>query len=189
MKRSLLIVFLMLVFASLVILAGEDCPKTNVITTMSSGNDSFKAVQPLDYSKIVSGGAMLSKDEKKVAVCLSNGNFTTAQMSNIFVLPITKKEEFIAVIRFSNGQGKIVPGTYSPASGYGKPSWVYAEVALHKGEKGVIASLGVQEGTATIIKMTGDMICGKFHLKTKTGSSVKGEIAGEFNVKLEKSKW
>ncbi|UCH95133.1 MAG: hypothetical protein JSV88_33485 [Candidatus Aminicenantes bacterium] len=189
MKRWLLIVFLMLVLASFVHPAGEDCPKTNVITKMSSSNNSFKAVQPLDFSKITSGGAMLSKNGKKVAVCLSNGNFTTAQMSNIFVLPIKKKEEFIALIRFSNGKDKIVPGTYSPTSGFGKPFWVYAEVALHKGEKGVIASLGVREGTATIIKMTEDMICGKFHLKTKTGSSVKGEIAGEFNVKLEKSKW
>ncbi|MFC2141267.1 hypothetical protein ACFLQP_03115 [Acidobacteriota bacterium] len=189
MKRLLLIVFLMLVFVSFVNPAGEDCPKTNVITKMVSSNNSFKAVQPLDFSKIVSGGAMLSKDGKKVAVCLSNANFTTAQMSNIFVLPIKKKEEFIAVIRFSNGPDKIVPGTYSPASGYGKPFWVYAEVALHKGEKGVIASLGVREGTATIIKMTEDMICGKFHLKPKTGSSVIGEIAGQFNVKLEKARW
>jgi len=189
MKRLFLIVILMLVLVSFVSPAGEDCPKANVITTMISSNNSFQAVQPLDFSKIVSGGAMLSKDGKKVAVCLSNGNFTTAQMSNIFVLPIKKKEEFIAVIRFSNGTDKIVPGTYSPASGYGKPFWVYAEVALHKGEKGVIASLGVREGTATIIKMTEDMICGKFHLKVKPGSSIKGEIAGEFNVKLEKSRW
>jgi hypothetical protein len=189
MKRSLLIVFLMLVLVSLVTPAGEDCPKANVITKMISSNNSFKAVQPLDFSKIVSGGAMLSKNGEKVAVCLSNANFTTAQMSNSFVLPIKKKEEFIAVIRFSNGKDTIVPGTYSPASGYGKPFRVYAEVALHKGEKGVIASLGVREGTATIIKMTDDMICGKFHLKPKSGSSVIGEIAGEFNVKLEKSRW
>jgi hypothetical protein len=91
MKRSIFIVFLMLVLASFISPADEDCPKANVITTMSSSNDSFKAVQPLDFSKIVS--------------------------------------------------------------------------------------------------VTEDMICGKFHLKVNPGSSVKGEIAGEFNVKLEKSRW
>ncbi|MCP5108621.1 MAG: hypothetical protein GY950_34870, partial [bacterium] len=80
-------------------------------------------------------------------------------------------------------------GKYSPAAGYGKPFWVTAEVKLFKGEKGVIVSLGVREGTATIIKMTEDSICGTFDVKTKAGSSLKGTLSGKFNVKMEKSRW
>jgi hypothetical protein len=189
MKKSILMIFFTMFLFYLSGAAGEDCPKANVITKMSSSMDSFRAVQPLDFSKIKSAGAMSSKDGKKVELCLSNGDFTTLQMSGSFVVPIKKREEFIVSIRFSNGKDKVVPGTYSAASGYGKPFWVYAEVKLYKGEKGVIVSLGVKEGTATIIRMTEDRICGKFDLRTKTGSSLKGEIAGEFNAKLEKSRW
>lgn len=167
----------------------DDCPKANVITKMTSGMDSFKAVAPLDFSKIISAGAMSSKEGKKVIVCLSNGNFTTQQMSSDFVVPIKKKDEFIAVIHFSNGTDKIIPGDYSAASGYRKPFWAYAEVKLHKGEKGVIVSLGVREGTARIIKIENGMICGEFNLKTKAGIPTQGAISGRFNVKLEKSRW
>jgi hypothetical protein len=189
MKKSILIIIFTLFFFLSPTWSGEECPKGNVITKMTSGMDSFKAVQPLDFSKIKSAGAMSNKAVTKVQVCLSNRDFTTAQMSNDFVLPIKKKDEFIAVINFLNGKDKVIPGTYEAASGYGKPFWAYAEVKLHKGEKGVIVSLGVQEGTATITKMTADTICGTFDLRTKAGTRVQAAISGEFNCKLEKSRW
>ncbi len=189
MKKSVLIILSSLSLLWWAGAADKDCPQTNVIAKMSSGMESFLAVQPLDFSRIKSAGAMSKREGKKVEVYLSNGDFTTEQMSSSFVVPIKKKEEFIAVIHFSNGADKVAPGTYSPGSGYGKPFWAFAEVKLHKGNKGVIVSLGVAEGSATIIKMTEDNICGKFDLSTKPGSSVRGEISGEFNVKLEKSRW
>lgn len=186
-KKSILVLVFVLFF--FLAAGSEDCPKGNKITKMSSDMASFKAVGPLDFSKIAAAGAMKKKDGKKVQVVLSNTNFTIKQMTSDFVLPIKKKDQFIAVIRFVNGKDKIVPGTYSAASGYGKPFWAYAEVKLHKGEKGVIVSLSVREGTATITKMTEDSICGTFDLKTKTGSKMKGAISGTFNCKMETSRW
>jgi hypothetical protein len=179
--------FIILFFFAAAVGAGEDCPKNNEITKMTSTMDSFKAVQPLDFSNIKSSGAMLSKDGKKLEVTLSNGEFSTLRMSGSFVVPINKKDQFIASIRFSNGKDKIVPGAYSAASGYGKPFWVYAEVKLYKEPKGVIVSLGVREGTAKIIKMTKDSVCGVFDLKAKKAGA--GAISGQFNVKMETSRW
>jgi len=185
-----LMVSLVLVFALVVMgMAGDDCPKVNKINSMESTMQSFKDVSPLDFSTIKSAGAMSKKQGTRLEVYLSNGTFTTKQMSSSFVVPIKKKDEFIAVIHFSNGKEKIVPGTYNGSSGYGKPFWAYAEVKLFKGEKGTIVSLGIREGTAVITKLTDNMVCGTFDLKSKTGSKSKGAISGTFNVKLEKSKW
>lgn len=167
--------------------AGEDCPKTNKLTTLISSMDSFKAVAPLDISTIKSGGALLKKDGTKMDVVLSNGDFPTVQMASSFVVPIKEKQHFIASLTFSNAKQKIVPGTYSAASGYGKPFWVLAEVKLFKPPKNVIVSLSVREGTAKIIQMTEDRVCGVFHLKSKKPGL--GEISGQFNVKLETSRW
>lgn len=189
MKKTILILFFVFVFVFFTTGVGEDCPRGNSITKMDSGNNSYKAVQPLDFSAVKAAGAMINKAETKVSVCLSNANFSISKMANDFILPITTKDQFIAVVKFNNGKDKIVPGTYSASSGYGKPFWAYAEIKLHKGEKGVIVSLGVREGTATIIKMTDNMICGTFNLRTKTGSSVVGVLTGEFNCKMEKSRW
>jgi hypothetical protein len=174
-----------LLFWSGLVMAG-DCPEGNKITQLKSNSSSFKAVEPLDFSKINSAGAYLSKNGTKVKVCLSNGNFKIAQMANDFVLPIKKKNEFIAVINFTNANKPIVPGKYSGAAGYGKPFWAFAEVKLYKGEKGVVLSLGTVEGTATIVRMTEESMCGHFDLKNKKGDSA---ISGEFNLKIEKSRW
>ncbi|MCP5107609.1 MAG: hypothetical protein GY950_29750, partial [bacterium] len=74
----------------------------------------------------------------------------------------------------------------NPAAGYGKPFWVTAEVKVHKGEKNVIVSLGVLQGSAEIVEMKGDTMCGSFSLKNKKGDSA---VSGEFNVKITKSRW
>ena len=184
-KTSFLIVLMFLFFSCAIGLAGE-CPQANKITQMTSGMESFKAVQPLDFSKITSAGALSSKAGAMLQVCLSNGDFTTKQMSSDFVVPIKEKSQFIAVINFSNGSNPVAAGKYNPAAGFKKPFWVTAEVKVHKGEKGVIVSLGVREGTAEILEITDDKVCGTFALKNKKGDSV---ISGEFNVKLEKSRW
>lgn len=189
MKKIILMILFTAGFFLLTTGSGDDCPKGNVITKMHSDMDSYKAVQPLDFSNIKAAGAMINKDGTKLSVCLSNADFSIKQMANDFVLPIKKKEEFIAEIEFRNGKDKIVPGTYKGSSTYGKPFWAFAEVKLHKGEKGVIVSLGVREGEATIIKMTDSMICGKFNLMTKPDTRRKSVISGTFNCKLEKSRW
>ena len=168
---------------------GKECPSGNVIVKMDCEMPSYKAVAPLDYSVIRSAGAMSRKEGKKLEVLLSNGDFTIQQMSGSFVVPIKKKSEFIMVIQFSNGPDKVVAGTYSPQAGYGKPFWVFAEVKLHKGEKGVIVSLGVREGTAEIVEISDERVCGTFDLRSKTGSARPSIIKGTFNVKLEKSRW
>jgi hypothetical protein len=40
-----------------------------------------------------------------------------------------------------------------------------------------------------IIRMTETMVCGRFLLKTLAGDSIASEAAGEFNVKLERSRY
>jgi hypothetical protein len=110
-------------------------------------------------------------------------------MANSFVLPLTKKGQFILQLNFSNGADAVKPGTYNPDAGYGKPFWVSAEVKVMVGAKGTIAMLGARTGTAEIIKMSETMVCGRFHLQAKVGEIVNSEVAGEFNVKLEKSRY
>jgi hypothetical protein len=163
-----------------------DCPQGNVITIMTSSMPSFKDALPLDFSSLKASGAQLSKNGRELRVCLANEVFPIAAMANSFVLPLTKKGQFILQLNFSNGVDAVTPGKYDPAAGYGKPFWVFAEVKVLVGEKGTIASLGARTGTAEIIKMTEAMVCGRFHLQSKTGETVNSEVAGEFNVKLTK---
>lgn len=186
MKTLMVFIFLILFIASMAGV-GEECPKANKITKMSSSMDSFKAVAPLDFSTIKSGGALLKKDGTKMDVVLSNTEFPIKQMASSFVVPIKQKEHFIASMTFSNAKQKIVPGTYSAASGYGKPFWITAEVKLFKPPRNVIVSLSVREGTAKIVKMTEDSVCGVFNLKSKKPGL--GELSGQFNVKLETSRF
>jgi hypothetical protein len=168
-----------------------DCPSGNKIDKMTTTMPSFVAVSPLDYSKINSAGAKMKKDGTKLTVCLSNmKGLTISQLANDFVLPIKSKNEFIAQIVFAMGKkDKIAAGDYSPKAGYGKPFWVFAEVKVHKGEKGAVVSLGIREGSAKIIKITKDRVCGTFNLKSKPGSSLKSEISGTFNLKYETARW
>jgi len=189
-----------LVVVALVVLAAQaaprgagqnrpsDCPKTNVIAKMVSAMQAFRDAQPLDRTLLKACGAELSKDGKELRVCLANGDFAIADMANSFVLPLKQKGQFILQINFANGAG-IVPGTYDPAVGYGKPFWVSAEVKVAIGDKGTIVMLGVGEGTAEIIAMSGSTACGRFRLKTVAGHPQPSEVVGEFNVKVERSRW
>jgi len=172
-------------------IVGEECPAESVIEKMTTTMKSFQEVAPLDFSTIHSSGALMKKDGSKISVCLSNGEgFTIQQLANDFVLPLKSKKEFIAQIVFSMGrEKKITAGEYSPQAGYGKPFWVFAEVKVAVGEKGTVVSLGIREGTARIIEITADRICGTFDLRSKTGSALKSEIKGTFNVPLAVSKW
>ena len=170
--------------------AGGSCPEENIIKKMATNMASFKAVSPLDYNIIRSGGAQINKAGTKLTISLSNmDNVTIKRLANDFVLPITKKTQFIADIEFRNAKKPITTGTYKGSSGYGKPFWAFAEIKLHKGEKGVIVSLGIREGEAIITKMTENSICGKFNLRSKKGGSQDSVLSGEFNVKLERSRW
>jgi len=189
MKR--IIVSLSIISALLILpLSADPCPEKNMITKMVTDMDSFKAVSPLDYRVIRSAGAQLSRDGTKLTVSLSNmENIPVNKLVNDFVLPITKKDQFILDIELRNEKKEIVAGTYSGSSGYGKPFWAFAEVKLHKGEKGVIVSLGIREGEVNITKMTDKMVCGKFMLRSKAGSLPDSVLSGEFNVPVEKSAW
>ena len=189
MKRLL---WITVFFASGILLcfAVNDCPGKNTITEMRTDMSSFKDVSPLDFSQILSGGAQLSRDGTKLTVSLSNmKEINISGLVNDFVLPIKKKEEFIADIEFRNGKETIIPGVYNGSSGYGKPFWAFAEVKLHKGDKGVVVSFGIMEGDAVIKRMTEDSVCGTFDLRTKPGTGPNSAIRGEFNVKMERSKW
>ena len=193
-KRSIDMQKKFLLICSLIItgqfLLASDCPSGNKIDKMDSEMPSFKDVSPLDFSKINSAGALINKSGTKLTVSLSNGkNFSNSQLTSDYVLPIKSKSVFIADIEFRNGKDKITEGTYSGSSTYGKPFWVFAEVKVLKGEKGTVVSLGIREGRAVIGKLTGDRVCGTFNLRTMKGSRIKSAITGEFNVKLEKSRW
>jgi hypothetical protein len=169
--------------------ATADCPKGNVVTKMTSAMKAYLEAQPLDRSSLKKGGALLSKDGKNLSVCLANADFGKEEMANSFVLPLKNKGEFILQVNFSNGSVPVTAGKYDPAAGYGKPFWVSAEIKVLVGEKGTIVMLGVDEGMAEIIAMSANNVCGRFHLQTKAGSPFSSEIAGEFNVKLERSRW
>jgi len=190
MKKIFLAALMVILFFGVSVYS-EDCPLENKIEKMITTMSSFAAVSPLDFSKINSAGARMKKDGTKMSVCLSNiKGLTINQLANDFVLPIKSKDEFIAQIVFSMGKkNKIVAGDYSPKAGYGKPFWVFAEVKVHKGEKGAVVSLGIREGSAKIIKITQDRVCGTFNLKSKPGSSLKSEISGTFNLKYEIARW
>ncbi len=189
MRKTIVLIFIISTILSF-LMSFETCPGKNVISKMTTNMDSFKAVSPLDHKTIRSSGAQLSKDGTKLTVSLSNmESVPVNKLVNDFVLPITKKEQFILDIEFRNAKKEIVAGTYSGSSGYGKPFWVFAEVKLHKGEKGVIVSMGIREGKALITKITESFVCGKFELKGKKGSTQNSSLAGEFNVKLERSAW
>jgi len=190
MKRVLVIAAMFVLGVGL-LATGEECPRENFIEKMNTTMKSFHEVAPLDFSTIHSSGALLKKDGSKISVCLSNGaGFTIQQLANNFVIPLKNKKEFIAQIVFSMGRGKqIIAGEYSPQAGYGKPFWVFADVKVAVGEKGTVVSLGIREGTARIVKMTEDRICGTFDLRSKAGSALKSEIKGTFNVPYAVSKW
>lgn len=188
--KKIFLMILMVLFIFIYSTGEPACPGENILTKMTTEMPSFKAVSPLNYSKINSAGAIMNKAGTKLTVSLSNmKNLSVNQLTNDFILPVKNKSEFIADIEFRNGKKLITAGTYSGSSGYGKPFWVFVEVKVHKGKKGAIVSLGIREGKATITKLTSDRICGKFELRSKKGSSTKSVISGEFNAKLKKSRW
>lgn len=192
MKRTILSIFLAYCLCGAVCTPGiypeESCPESSTITEMVSSSATVKAMEPFDFSKIKSSGALLMKNGTKLGVYLSNGDFTIKQMSNSFIVPVKEKGVFIVAINFTNAKEPITPGTYSAAAGYGKPFWVTAEIKVAREEKGAIVSLGVREGTACIIKITDSSICGTFDLKLKKKDAISSAISGEFNVPLEKSR-
>jgi hypothetical protein len=166
-----------------------DCPDANLLTRMESAMESVQKVAPLDFSSVVSAGAQLKKDRSKLKVCLSNGEFSIAEMANDYVLPLADTSQFIAVVSFANGGEPITVGEYSAASGYGKPLWAFAEIRVKVGEKGTTVSLGAAEGTATILELGDDHVCGRFDLRTGDSANFAGAIAGEFSCPLEVSRW
>jgi len=188
MKRILPLVVLAMSFPAQA--ATQDCPKQNVIKSVVCDMPSFKEVSPLDFSSIRSAKAWLSRGGKKLNVLLSNGDFSAGAMANDYVLPLKTKTEFILVITFLNGDKPIVEGEYSPAAGFGKPFWVFAEIRVLVGPKGTNVSFGVKEGTARLLSLKNGRACGTFAL---TGKNAKNEISasvvGEFNVEMEVSKF
>lgn len=189
MRRILFLISIIL-FLFVYSIANGDCPEKNIVEKMTTTMTSFKAVSPLDHNIIRSGGAQLNKAGTKLTVSLSNmEGVSISKLANDFVLPITKKDQFIVDIEFRNAKKEIISGTYKGSSGYGKSFWAFAEVKLHKGVKGVVVSLGIREGEAVITKMDNNMICGKFNLMSKKGSTQNSYLSGEFNVKLERSRW
>jgi len=193
MKRTILSVLMTYCLCGAVcvpvIYTEESCPENSAITEMISSSSTVKAMEPFDFAMIKSGGALLKENGTKLGVYLSNGDFTIKQMSSSFLVPVKEKGIFITAINFTNARKAIETGTYSAAAGYGKPFWVTAEIKVAREEKGAIVSLGVREGTATIIKITETSICGTFDLKLKKKDAITNAISGQFNVPLEKSRW
>ena len=191
MKNRIIILFTTVLVVSFValemdIIEATSCPAGSSLTTLQSDMSSVKAVWPLNFRTLKSTGAWATRKGSRLAVCLSNGEYPISKMGSSFVSPIKNKAKFIAVIQFSNGKNPVKAGTYSPTAGYNQPFWVFAEVRVWDGKRGVTASLGIRKGTATITKITDTNVCGTFNLSNKSGSN---KIAGRFNVPLEKSRW
>lgn len=187
--RCFRIVWPVLITLTALLAVAAVCPPGNAIKKMSSTMAAFKEAQPLNPAVLKACGALLSKDGKKLQVCLSNGDFAIPAMADSFVLPLKSKGQFILQLNFSNGNDPMKPGKFTPAAGYGKPFWVTAEVKVFVGAKGTIVMLGVGEGTAEIVSLNDTTVCGTFHLKTKAGQSFASEVAGTFNTKVERSRW
>jgi hypothetical protein len=190
MKIGIVLGLSCFVFVSSIPVAAENCPQTNLIQSMiCTDMPAYKEVSPLVYTQIRSAGAMRSKDGKKIEVFLSNGNFSVEQMANGYVLPLKNKKEFILVIAFLNGNNPVAAGTYSPAAGYGKPFWSFAEVRVLSGPQGTNVSFGVREGSARIIEMKPDRICGTFQMQRKHLGQVAAAVSGQFATQLQESKY
>lgn len=169
----------------LALVAPPAAPTDNAVTALTClDNPSFQEVQPLDFSKIVSAGALSSRGGQKIEVYLSNGSFTVAQMANEYVLPLKNKSEFILVVTFLNANQPVVDGTYSPKAGFGKPFWCYAAVRVLSGPKGTNASFSVNDGQAVLAGVKTGRISGTFDLFRKNGAAVAAQAAGRFNVPL-----
>lgn len=174
---------------SLVLVSPAAAPADNAVTAMTClDNPAFQEVQPLDFSKIVSAGALSSRGGQKIEVFLSNGSFTVDQMANEYVLPLKNKKEFILVVTFLNANQPVVDGTYSPKAGYGKPFWCYAGVRVLSGPNGTNASFSVNEGQAVLAGVKTGKISGTFDLIRKNGAAVAARAAGKFNVPLTVAK-
>ncbi len=166
--------------------AEEGCPESSAIKEVFSHSDIIEAAGPFDWSVIESEGALFKRNNTRLGVYLSNGDFTVSQMANDYVVPVKESGVFIVAINFSNGPDQIEPGTYSAESGFGKPFWATAEIKVAKDDKGAIVSLGVREGTATIVKMEDGRVCGTFDLQLRQkDGTLLSSISGEFNVPLE----
>lgn len=190
MKIGIVLGLACFIFLSSIPAAAENCPQTNLIQSMLCTDASpFQEVSPLVFGQIRSAGAMRSKDGKKVEIFLSNGNFSVEQMSNGYVLPLKNKKEFILVITFLNGSNPVAAGTYSPSAGYGKPFWSFAEVRVLSGPQGTNVSFGVREGSARIIEVKPDRICGTFQMQRKHLGQVAAAVSGRFATQLQESKY
>ncbi|MCX6566997.1 MAG: hypothetical protein NTW38_11350 [Candidatus Aminicenantes bacterium] len=177
------LVFVCLLGFSFLILA--DAPAENVVKSLTiADSTSFQEVSPLDFSMIVSAGALSSREGKKIEVFLSNGAFSLKQMANGWVLPLKSKEEFILVLTFLNGNGPVVDGEYSPKAGYGKSFYCYAEVRVLSGPQGTNISLDVAEGKAVLTGITSGKITGSFQLLRKNADKTVAETSGTFDVPL-----
>ncbi|MBM3293532.1 MAG: hypothetical protein FJY82_03310 [Candidatus Aminicenantes bacterium] len=188
MKRIMPLIVLAIAFPGQA--ATQDCPKQNVIQSVVSDMPSFKEVSPLDFGTIRSAKAWLSRGGKKLNVLLSNGDFSAEAMANDYVLPLKTKSEFILVVTFLNGDKPIVEGDYSPAAGYGKPFWAFAEIRVLVGPKGTNVSFGVIEGSARLLSMKNGRVCGTFNLAKKNAKNeITASVVGEFNVEMEMSKF
>jgi hypothetical protein len=170
--------------------AAPECPKVNVLKDVVCDMPSFKEVSPLVFSSIRSAKAWLSRGGKKLEVLLSNGDFSAEQMANSYVLPLKKKSEFILVVTFLNADKPVVEGDYSPAAGYGKPFWSYAEIRVLSGPQGTNVSFGAGEGSARILSMKNGRVCGTFALTRKNAlDEIAASVIGEFNVEMAVSKY
>jgi hypothetical protein len=189
MNKILPLVLLSMLFQAQA--AISECPKVNVLkNVVCTDMPSFKEVSPLVFSSIRSAQAMLSRGGKKLEVLLSNGDFSAEQMANSYVLPLKKKSEFILVVTFLNADKPVVEGDYSPAAGYGKPFWSYAEIRVLSGPKGTNVSFGVSEGSARILSIKNGRVCGTFALTRKNAlNEIAASVIGEFNVEMEVSKY
>jgi uncharacterized protein len=166
----------------------KGCPARTTVTKLTSSSEAFKASLPIGLATITHGKALIDAGGKSVRVFLTNGTFTAAAMNSDMVVPVKKPGEAIVKLRLMNGSTPVVPGSYTPAAGWGKPLSVSAEVVVTGGKPSgavvtMVAAQSADTGKATITAFDTDAgyICGTFELK-----GALGETAGEFVAVIEK---
>ncbi|HBB37630.1 MAG TPA: hypothetical protein DEP63_02125 [Candidatus Magasanikbacteria bacterium] len=155
-----------------------DCPAATELTSLESTDTSVVEGGPFVAStftfakaKVVSG---------KLNVYIANEDYAVSKFGGLDS-PVKGAEKGTGVLQlvFSNGAEEVGVGTYDPASGYGQPNWVTAEMHVPVGPTATDALLSMNSGSAEVVAMDDSKVCGTFDL-TGAKSTAVGTFVATF---------
>ncbi len=154
-----------------------DCPPTSKIVMLKVTSPGFSEAGPYDPGKIKPGKVFVLDGGKRIKVCLASFDLKNYLSVDVLGAQKPKPCDFVLILDLSNGPIPVVPGTYSPKAGYGKPYWATAEVLTGAGKAGTFFSIGASAGTVELLELSSSKACGTFDL---TGAA--GRVQGQFTI-------